>query len=79
MLKRDVFSKPEFKQMSKYFVFCTIDVDKQPAESQNWGVRAMPTIKFTKPDASVVHEFVGYKPLQAFVGEMEKARQMAGQ
>ncbi len=78
MLKRDVFSKDEFKQMGKYFVFVHIDTDQQPAVSSNWGVRALPTIKFLKADASLIHEFLGYRPLPQFLQEMDKARQMGG-
>ena len=45
---------------------------------QQFGVSAMPTIKFMKPEGTVVHEFLGYKPLGAFIGEMNTARQNAG-
>lgn len=59
-------------------MFVTIDADKQPALMQQFGVNAMPTIKFMKPEGTVVHEFLGYKPLGAFIGEMNTARQNAG-
>ena len=78
MLKRDVFSKDEFKQMGKYFVFVHIDIDEQPAVAHNWNVNAIPSIKFLNTDVQVIHEFLGYKPLPEFLGEMNKARQMAG-
>lgn len=45
---------------------------------QQFGVNAMPTIKFMKVEGAVVHEFLGYKPLGAFIAEMDTARQKAG-
>ena len=64
--------------MGRYFVFVHIDTDEQPGVAKAWNVGGIPDIKFTKSDASLVHQFVGYKPLPAFIGEMEKARSMAG-
>jgi hypothetical protein len=78
MLKRDVFSKDEFKKMGKYFVFVTIDADTQKGVFQQWNVHAMPTIKFTTADSQILNEFLGYKPLPAFLQEMEKARSAGG-
>lgn len=74
MLMRDVFPTAEFKAMSKYFVFCKIDVDQQPAVAQAFGISAMPTIKFIKADGTVVHEFMGYRATADFVAEMHKAK-----
>ncbi len=74
MLMRDVFPTEEFKAQSKYFVFCKIDVDLQPAIAQQYGIEAMPTIKFIKADGTVVHEFLGYRPTAEFIAEMEKAK-----
>jgi thioredoxin-like negative regulator of GroEL len=73
-LIREIYPQETFKQMSKHFVFVKIDADKQPAVMQRFGVRAMPTIKFMKPDLTVVHEFVGFRPLAQFLAEMNKAR-----
>ena len=64
--------------MSKYFVFVKINVDKQPAVASQFNVSAIPAIKFMKPDGTVVHEFVGYRDLATYIGEMKKALQMAG-
>lgn len=78
MLKRDVFSTEEFKQQSKYFVFVHIDGDQQPDLTKHFGVSGYPTIKFMKPDETIVHEAVGYRPLAAFLAEMDKARAKGG-
>lgn len=78
MLKRDVFSRDEFKQMGKYFVFVHIDVDEQPALAKAWNASALPAIKFITAEQKLIHEFLGYKPLPEFLREMEKAKAMAG-
>ena len=64
--------------MSRYFVFAHIDTDKQPSVAQAYGASALPTIKMTKADGTVVHGFVGYKPLHGVLAEMNTARQQAG-
>jgi thioredoxin-like negative regulator of GroEL len=78
MLERSVYSQDSFKAMGKYFVFVKINVDQQPGVSQRYGVRALPTLKFMKPDGALVHEFVGGRPLQQFLAEMETARRAGG-
>lgn len=72
MLDQNVYSSDKFKAMSKYFVFVKIDVDKQKAVSQQFGIEAMPTIKFLRPDGTVIGGFVGYIDLNAFLVEMNK-------
>jgi thioredoxin-like negative regulator of GroEL len=77
-LTREVFPREEFKQMGKYFVFMKVDADQNPALMRRFGVSAMPTIKFLKNDGSVVHEFLGFRPLDQFLAEMNKAKAAAG-
>jgi outer membrane lipoprotein-sorting protein len=60
MLDRDVFQKEDWKKMSKYIVFCKIDVDQQPSVSQSYNVTAMPTQMVLNADGSVVSTKVGY-------------------
>jgi thioredoxin-like negative regulator of GroEL len=65
--------------MSKYFVFVKINGDEQPSVKQAFGVSAYPTIKFLKKDGTtVVHEVVGYEPLNEFLADMQKAMQLGG-
>jgi thioredoxin-like negative regulator of GroEL len=64
--------------MSKYFVFASIDTDKQPSVAQAFGANALPTIKMIKADGTVVGGFIGYKPLGAVLAEMNAARQNGG-
>jgi thioredoxin-like negative regulator of GroEL len=74
MLERSVYSTSLFKKQSKDFVFCKINADTQPSVLQQWGVSALPTIKFLTKDLKEVHGFVGYKPTHEFIAEMNKAR-----
>ncbi len=60
MLDRDVLQTPEFKKLSKFFVFARIDVDAQPAVAKNYGITAMPTQMVLNADGSVVSKTVGY-------------------
>lgn len=60
MLAAEVFPTPEFKKLSKYFVFVKIDVDEQPAVSKHYGITAMPTQMVVNADGSVVGKKVGY-------------------
>lgn len=78
MLKRDVFPTEEFKAMGKYFVFCDIDTDEQPAIAKQFGANAIPDIRFLKSDGSEVHKIVGYRPKADFIAEMEKAKSAGG-
>jgi len=64
--------------MSKWFVFVKINGDHQPSETARFSVSGYPTIKFMKTDESIVHEMVGFRPVDEFVAEMEKAKANAG-
>ncbi len=76
MLERDVYSSQDFKNQSKYFVVCKINGEKGqgPALMSQYGISGFPTIKFIKPDGTVVHQLVGYVPLAQFLQEMNTAR-----
>jgi thioredoxin-like negative regulator of GroEL len=73
-LIREIYPLEGFKAMSKYFVFVKINTDQQPSVASAYNISALPTIKFMKSDGTVIHEFLGYRPLDAFIGEMNKAR-----
>jgi thioredoxin-like negative regulator of GroEL len=77
-LIREIYPQEDFKKMGKYFVFVKINGDQQPSVFQQYGVSAMPTIIFMKPDGTAVHQFLGYRDLGTYLSEMNKARQAAG-
>ncbi|MBC8065010.1 MAG: thioredoxin family protein [Chlorobia bacterium] len=60
LLDRDVFQKEDWKKMSKYVVFCKIDVDQQPSVMQAYNVEAMPTQMVLTADGAVLATKVGY-------------------
>ena len=55
-------------------MFLKINAEHQPAVAKKYGVTGYPTIKFLDSDGNAVHEAVGYRPLNAFLQEMNKAR-----
>jgi len=66
MLDRDVFQKEDWKKMSKYLVFCKIDVDEQKSVASAYNITAMPTQMVLAADGSVLATKVGYaNPSQA--------------
>lgn len=80
-LDRTVFNTEKFKAMSKYFVFCKIDTENDaqigPVKARgivDKDISGLPTTKFVNGDGRVVHEFVGYKPVDEYVKELDKAR-----
>lgn len=77
MLDREVYSTEEFKKQSKYFVFCKINADEQPALKNAYGVSGLPTIKYLKGE-DVIDEQVGYSPLPKFIEKMNAVRAKAG-
>lgn len=78
VLREQVFPKDEFKAMSKYFVFCEIDAEAEPNLAAKYMVSAYPTSVMVASDGTLVHQLVGYKPLDGYVAELEAARQKAG-
>jgi len=67
MLAHDVLDTDEFmNKMSKYFVFCRIDVDAQPNISQQYGIEAMPTQMVLDKTGNVLGKTVGYGGPDAF-------------
>lgn len=78
MMDKEVFSTGAFKDAVKGMLLTKVDVDRETATAQRYGVEAMPTVKFLKSDGTVLHEFVGYGGPAQVLGEIRKARQMAG-
>ena len=77
-LIREIYPLEDFKKMGKYFVFVKINTDHQPAVASKYNVSALPTIAFMKPDGVIIHQFLGYRDLGAYIAEMNKARQAGG-
>lgn len=77
-LKAEVYTQDEFKQYGKYFVFCEIDVDEQPALASKYDASSIPAVRFLKPDGTQIHQFTGYSNPAQVYGEMKKALQAAG-
>lgn len=50
----------------------------QTSVKQRFGVSGLPTIKIIRTDESVIHEQVGYSPLQPFLAMMRQAAKKAG-
>lgn len=78
MMDKEVFSTSAFKDAVKGMLLTKVDVDVETATAKRYGVEAMPTVKFLKSDGTVLHEFVGYGGPAQVLGEIRKARQMAG-
>lgn len=78
MMDKEVFQTSAFKDAVKGMLLSKVDVDREQATAQKYGIEAMPTVKFLKPDGSVLHEFVGYGGPAQVLAEIKKARSMAG-
>lgn len=77
-LTREVYPQPDFKKMSRFFVFVKINTDQQPNVARAFAVTGLPALKIMNASGKVVHEFVGYRPLGQFLQEMQKGRAAAG-
>ena len=60
-------------------MFVHIDTDDDPATARKFGVSGIPDTRFLTNDGKQVHKFVGYGGVSHVLGEMSKARKMAGQ
>lgn len=73
-LDADVFKTSEFKDAVKgRFVLAKVDILKDPAQAQPYGVQGAPDIRFLKPDGTEVHKIGGYVPLDRFLAGMDQA------
>ena len=77
-MAREVYPSEAFKKQSKYFVFVKINTEQQPSVASAYQVTALPTIDVMTPDGTVVHQFKGFRPVNEFIAELDRARQMAG-
>lgn len=65
-LAAEVFPTPEFKKLSKYFVFLQIDVDAQKDVAQKYGITAMPTQMILNAQGEQIGKTVGYADAPTF-------------
>lgn len=72
-----MFSTEEFKAKAKDFVFVHIDVDKQPAVKQRFGVGPIPDLRFLTNDGTEVHKVIGFKGM-AVLADFDVAKGKAG-
>jgi thioredoxin-like negative regulator of GroEL len=77
-MAREVFPTKEFQEQSKYFVFVKLDGDHQKDVVSQFGVQGYPTMIILTKDGREIHRIVGYRPLDALLAEMNKARSMSG-
>lgn len=78
MIERDVYAKDEFKAAAgRSFVLAKIDIDENPDIARQYQVSAVPNIKFLSANGDVVHEHLGYVPLDRFLAIMDEARARA--
>lgn len=74
MMEAQVYSTDAFKLATQNMVLIRVDVDREPALAQQFGVTAMPTVKFLNPRGEVVHEFIGYGGPAQVMSEIEAAK-----
>ncbi len=72
MLDAQVFSTSSFKDFSKGFVLCRIDVDEQPDIAQKFNIEAMPTTIVLNSSGSELGRFLGFMPAAEYISEVKK-------
>lgn len=59
--------------LASKMVAAKINVDKDRATAQKYGITSLPTILFLNSKGDKVHEFIGYKTPDQMVAEMRTA------
>ncbi len=70
----EAFHTAKFKELTKDFILCKVDVDAQKEIASKYGITAMPTVKFMHGDGAVFHEYVGYASPDQVYGEINTAK-----
>ena len=73
VLDAEVFPTAEFKNKAKSFTLCKINPEKDPGGDQGFGVDGFPTTVFLNKNGQEIHRLVGYKPVDGYLAEMDKA------
>lgn len=60
MFKREVAHTEDMKKFAKYYVFCMINGDQQPAVLQAYNVRGYPTHLITNAEGGELVRSMGY-------------------
>ena len=72
-LEANVFSTPEWKEKSKQFVLCKVDIMADPEQAAPYGVQGAPDTRFLNKDGKEVGKIGGYVDLQTYLGHMDAA------
>lgn len=72
-LDAEVFQTSEFMAKGRQFVLLKINPEKDEGGTQGFNVEGFPTVIFMSPDGSEIHRVVGFRPLDMFLQEMDKA------
>ncbi len=59
-LASQTLTKPAVVAESKKWVALQVDIDKSPKLAQQYGVEALPTVAFLRPDGTLATSFVGF-------------------
>ena len=73
-LASQTLTKPAVVAESKKWVALQVDVDKSPKLAEQYGVEALPTVAFLRPDGSLATSFVGFRDAGEAVKIMQAAR-----
>lgn len=74
MLRHEVFSTDEFKRATQDVLLVSVDIDRQPALAQKYGVQGIPDVRLLAPSGKVVGGVVGYDGPATLMSEIARAR-----
>ena len=72
-LDADTYVDKQVISASSDFVSLKLDADQERAVAARYNITGFPTILFIDAAGNEVHRVVGYRPPQAFLGEMKTA------
>lgn len=72
-LASQTLTRPAVVKESKKWVAVQVDVDKSPKVAEKYGVSALPTVAFLRPDGRLSSSFVGFRDANEAVKIMKAA------
>ncbi len=74
-MDRETYTNSRVVDLAKKLIPVKLNVDKNgtAALSRKYGVEAIPTIIFTDASGKILRQFVGFKPPDEFVTDMQAA------
>ncbi len=72
-LDSKTLAKPAVVAESRKWVALQVDVDKSPKLAEKYGVKALPTVAFLRPDGSLATSFAGFRDAEEAVKIMQAA------